>query len=209
MNRVKQLTKACGMLATVFSICIIQTAVAQQSGKTEPVITDQDIYGFFNATENPFPVTRMGKACNPDSGKVGNLYSLAEYLSLIDDTTEIFKDTTMFTKADRAFIHKQMQKNKGFEWKNGEINGVNVIDGNKVQKLFDSLGPEEGWNEYYIEYKVGFNKFSVPLFSLDKKRCIVYRGYSCGSVYGLDNTNVFENRDGRWIIIKSCSPWVH
>lgn len=204
----KKLNKAWLVAAIGLSVFAVRNAYAQQK-TADTVITDNDIYGFFNATENPFPVVRMGKACNPDSAKEGNLYSQAEYNSLLDDTTEIFKDTTLFTHADRAFINRQMKRNKNFVWKDGEIKGVKVIDAHKIQHLFDSLPPEDAWNTYYSIYQVGFNKFSVPLFSLNKKLCIVYRGYSCGAVYALGNTNVFENRNGRWIIIKSCSPWVH
>jgi len=183
-------------------------SVTAQIGRPDTV-TAADIYGFLNATRNPFNTIRMGKLCNPDSVKISNLFSYPEYNSLREDTTEIFKDTALFSKADKAFIKRQMARNKHFVWKDGEIKGVHVINGSKVLYLFDSLTPKKAWNAYYSIYKVGYNKFSVPLFSLDKKRCIVYRSYSCSQVYSLGNTNVYEYTNNRWIIVKSCSPWIH
>lgn len=196
------------ILACICFLVLGSLFATAQGGKKDTV-TDKDFYDFFNNTENPFPVTRMSTVCNPDTEKICNLNDIPEYNALIDDTTEIFKDSTMFTKADKAFIRRQMKKNRKFRWKDGEMKMMKVINGDKVKRLLDSLGPDDGWRVYYSIYKLGFNKFSVPLFSINKLRCIVYRGYDCGSVYGLGNTNVFENRDGKWIIIKSCSPWIH
>jgi hypothetical protein len=197
--------KIIACIAALFFSCLFVNA---QQNKTDTV-TDKDYYDFFNSTENPFPVTRMSTACNPDTFKICNLNDIPEYNTLIDDTTEILKDSTMFTKADRAFIRRQMIHNRAYRWKDGEMKMMKVINGSKVKRLLDSLGPDDGWKAYYSIYKLGYNRFSVPLFSCDKLRCIVYRGYDCGSVYGLGNTNAFENRAGKWIIIKSCSPWVH
>ena len=171
-------------------------------------VTDSDYYAFFNSTINPFPVITMGIACNPDSEKVCNLNSLPEYHSLLDDTTEIFKDT-LFTMADRLYIKKQMARIKNFRWKDGEMKNMKVIDGDKVKQLFDSLGLEEGWKAYNRIYGLAYNRFSVPVFSCDKLKCIVFRGYECTPVYGLGNTNAFEYKNGKWSIIKSCSPWIH
>lgn len=179
------------------------------SAQNKDTVTEADFYDFYNTTQNPFPVAHMGLGCSPDSTiKIGNLISLPEFHALDDDTTEIFMDS-LFTSADKAFIKRQMQRNRQFRWKDGEIKGINVIDGNAVRHLFDSLGADGAWDAYYKKYKVGYNQFSVPLFSCNKKRCIVYRGYQCSAVYGLGNTNVFEKRGDKWVIIKSCSPWIH
>ena len=196
------------LFISCFIIFGLTMGKAQTPAKADSV-TEKDWYGFFNATENPFPVTRMNLVCNPDTLKTCNLNSIPEYNALIDDTTEIFKDTAVFSKADKAYIKRQMRRIMHYRWVDGEIAGMKVVNGDRVKRMLDSLGPDDGWKAIYTTFKQGYNKFSVPLFSLNKKRCIVYRGYDCGSVYGLGNTNVFENRDGKWIIIKSCSPWVH
>jgi len=134
---------------------------------------------------------------------------MPEYNALRDDTTEIFMDTSLFSKADRAYIREQMIRERKFRWKEGEVKNMNVIDGEKVKHLFDSLGVEDAWKAYYPMFKMGYNKFSVPFFSCNKQKCIVYRGYECGMSYGLGNTNAFEKRDGKWVLVKSCAPWVH
>jgi hypothetical protein len=187
-------------------LLFLHFSFAQQS-KCDTV-TEQDYYDFFNSTVNPFPVTTMGSGCNPDNLKIGNLISLPEANALKDDTTEIFADT-LFTVADKAFIHKQMLQNRTFRWKAGKMNDENVIDGDKVRQLFNSATRDSAWGLYIKKYKMGYNQFSVPLFSCNKVRCIVYRGYECTANYGLGNTNVFEKKGDKWVIVKSCSPWVH
>jgi len=191
----------------VTTLCLLTINFSWAQNSTDSV-TEKDYYAFFNSTENPFPVTRMGGGCNPDSVKVSNLNSYPETNALHDDTTEIFLDT-LFSSADKASIRKQMKRIRNFRWKNGELSNVNVIDGDKVKHVFDSLGGDGAWEAYYKIYKIGYNQFSVPLFSCNKLRCIVYRGFQCSAVYGLGNTNVFEKRGDKWAIIKSCSPWVH
>lgn len=172
-------------------------------------VSDLDYYDFFNTTENPYPVSSMIGQCNRDSLKTCNLLSTPEYGILREDTTEIFEDT-IFSKADRAYIRLQciqLQK-RHFQWKNGLLKGIIVIDGNRVRRVFDSAGADSGWTAYYRIFRQGYNKFSVPLFSLDKTKCIVYRGFECGHT-GIGNTNAFIKRAGKWYIAKSCGPWVH
>ncbi len=172
-------------------------------------VTDRDYYDFFNSTENPYPVSSMIGQCNPDSLKTCNLLSTPEYGVLQEDTSEIFKDT-IFSKADRAYMYSQCVKLKQrhFEWKNGLLKGIIVINGDRVRKVFDSAGADSGWTVYYRIFRQGYNKFSVPLFSVDKTKCIVYRGFECGHT-GIGNTNAFIKKGNKWMIAKSCGPWVH
>jgi hypothetical protein len=190
------------------SIGLAQKAEKKAEPARHDTVTEQDYYDFYNASVNPFPVITMGGPCNPDSAKICNLLSLPEMGVLRDDTVEIFKDT-LFTAADRAFIAKQTKWCKKFEWKQGKLNNENVIDGKPVMKILDSLGTDSGWHVYYRIYKLGFNKFSVPLFSVDKQRCIVFRSFECGSNFGLGNTNVFIKKNDKWVLAKSIAPWVH
>ncbi len=193
------------LLVLSFFIFNISFSFAQSKHDT---ITEQDFYDFFNSTVNPFPVTTMGGPCNPDSVRICNLISTPEVGVLRDDTSEIFKDS-VFSLADRAYIHKQAVRTKNYRWKQGMIHGVNVIDGADVQHIMDSAGTEVGWPVYFKKYKLGYNRFSVPLYSLDKTKCIVYRAYSCSDNFGLGNTNVFIKKGDKWVLLKSCAPWVH
>ena len=72
-------------------------------------------------------------------------------------------------------------------------------------RILDSLGTDSGWHVYYSIYKIGFNKFSVPLYSLDKTRCIIFRSFECGGNFGLGNTNVFVKRGDKWVLAKSIA----
>jgi hypothetical protein len=192
-----------------FLILIALISFGFSFAQSPDTVTEKDYYDFFNSTENPFPVTHMGLGCQPDTNiKTCDLNSYPEFNALHDDTTELFQDT-LFTAADKAYIHRQMLRNLKFRWKQGEIKSVTVIDGDRVKHIFDSAGSDNAWQAYYKTFKIGYDQFSVPLFSCNKKRCIVYRGYECSAVYGLGNTNVFERRGDKWVIIKSCSPWIH
>jgi hypothetical protein len=179
-----------------------------QAAKPSP-ITDQDFYDFFNTSDNPYPVSAMIGQCNPDSLKTCNLISTPEYGVLQEDTTQIFQDT-LFSIADRAYIRQQCinLRNRQFQWKNGMLKGIKVIDGARVRQVFDSAGADSGWTAYYHIFRQGYNKFSVPLFSLDKTKCIVYRGFECGHT-GIGNTNAFVKKNTKWVLALSCGPWVH
>jgi hypothetical protein len=172
-------------------------------------VSEQDYYNFFNSTENPYPVAGMIGQCNPDSLKTSNLLNTPEYGVLREDTSEIFMDT-IFTKADRAYIWFQCNqlKKRHFLWKDGLMKGVKVIDGSRVRHVMDSAGADSAWKAYYKIFREGYNKFSVPLFSVDKTKCIVYRGFECGHT-GIGNTNAFVRKGNKWVIAKSCGPWVH
>lgn len=201
------------LLVVLFTLSLTNVFAQKKSEpKKEQVkclpVTDSDYYAFYNSNANPYPVTTMSKACNPDSLPICNLTSLPEYNVLRDDTTEIFMDT-LFTKDDRAYIKEQMIRERKFRWKDGELKNIKVIDGDKLRAFFDSLGVEEGWKAYFPIYKMGYNKYSVPFFSCNKQRCIIFRGYECGMSYGLGNTNVYEKRNGKWVLVKSCAPWIH
>lgn len=195
------------LLCGIF-LSLIPTELFAQKEKFDSV-TDSDYYNFFNSTENPYPVSAMIGQCNPDSLKTCNLISTPEFGILREDTTQIYGDT-LFSKADKAYIRQQcirLQK-RHFQWKSGLIKGIKVIDGNRVRQVFDSAGADSGWVAYYRIFRQGYNKFSVPLFSLDKTKCIVYRGFECGHT-GIGNTNAFVKRNNKWVMAISCGPWVH
>ena len=75
-------------------------------------------------------------------------------------------------------------------------------------RLFKN-GVDEGWVEFHKMYGSGFSTFSVPLFTVDKNTCIVYKAGHCGGLCGHGGTNVYKRVNGKWTFIQSIGMiWI-
>lgn len=86
-------------------------------------------------------------------------------------------------------------------WKSNQILGSKVISSKRIAKLFKNE-PDKGWVKFNKRYKDGFATFSVPLFSLDKNTCIVYKAGRCGSLCGHGGTSLYKKIKGKWTFVK-------
>jgi hypothetical protein len=154
----------------------------------EKIISSKDYYTFFNSLINLDSVKEFNLASNPDLRQI------------IQDTGVIFRDSSLFTSSDVQFMKLQIQEKRNFRWESNKILGAHVIRSKKLQKLFKK-GPEKGWKEFNKRYKGGFATFSFPLFSIDKKSCIVYRSGHCGGLCGHGGTSLYKKIDGKWTFV--------
>jgi hypothetical protein len=163
---------------------------------SSPSITSNDYYNFFNSL------------INPDSVKTFNLESRPDFSYILNDTTSIFGDTSLFSSADIQFIKQQIMVGQNFHWKSNKILGAIVINSKKIKKLFKS-SVDGGWTEFNKRYKNGFATFSVPLFTVDKNTCIVYRAGHCGGLCGRGGTSVYKKINGKWTFVRGIGMvWV-
>ena len=162
----------------------------------EKAISSHEYYQFFNSF------------IQPDSIRHFNLASKPDFDRLLRDSSDIFNDTALFSTADIRFIKAQIQTGQHFQWKSNGILGSQVISSNKLARMFKN-GPEEGWTKFNRQYKNGFATFSVPLFSLDRTICIVYKAGHCGDLCGHGGMSVYRKVNGRWTYLKSIGMiWI-
>jgi hypothetical protein len=159
-------------------------------------ISSKDYYNFFNSL-----VAR-------DSVMHFNLESKPDFSYILKDTTLFFIDSTLFSPADIEFIKYQIQAAQHFKWKSNKIFGSKVISSKKIKRIFKN-GVDEGWAKFNRRYKKGFATFSVPLFTLDRNTCIVYRAGHCGSLCGHGGTSVYKKINGKWTFVQSIGMiWI-
>jgi hypothetical protein len=163
---------------------------------TENDISSKDYYEFFNSFIRADSIHAFNLASNPDFDRI------------LKDSSSIFHDTALFSNADIEFIRNQIKAARHFKWRSNGILGSHVISSKKIARIFKN-GPDEGWTELHKKYKNGFATFSVPLFSLDRSICIVYKAGHCGGLCGHGGTSVYKKVNGKWTFIESIGMiWI-
>jgi hypothetical protein len=159
-------------------------------------ISSIDYYEFFNSFIQVDSIHTFNLASNPD------------FDHILKDTSSIFNDTALLSNADIQFIKVQIKDGKVFQWKSNGILGSNVISSKTIARIFKS-GAGEGWIKFNRKYKNGFATFSVPIFSLDKNICIVYKAWHCDSLCGHGGTSIYKKINGKWTFLKSIGMiWI-
>ena len=165
-------------------------------GQLSMKVSPKEYYDFFNLL------------VNPDSVNQFNLESQASFDDLVSDSASIFTDTALFSTKDVQFMKLQIGAAQSFRWKPGKILGARVISSNKIKEIFTS-GVDEGWMMFYKKYGRSFMTYSVPLFTIDKKTCVVYTARHCGGLCGQGSTSLYKKINGKWIFIHSIGMiWV-
>jgi hypothetical protein len=136
------------------------------------------------------------------------LESRPDYQHIFNDTLSIFADKELFSSADIEFIKLQITAGMHFKWTANNILGSNVISSKEISRYFKK-GVDSGWAKFNSKYKNGFTSYSIPLFSLDKKTCIVYMARHCGSLCGHGALSVYKKVNGKWIWLRGIGMvWV-
>ena len=94
---------------------------------------------------------------------------------------------SIFSNNDRLFLIEQTQKYKSEIWKN-DFKGVHLIHEPKL-------------NSKNQTDKIAY-VFSLPLFSLDKSKVLIYQGFFCGLLCGGTAFYVYEKKNHSWSLIK-------
>jgi hypothetical protein len=166
-------------------------------------ITESDYYSFMNSI-------------SVSDSKENNIVR-AETEYPIADTNIIFhgnrfdvngKGDSLFTPADVKFIKQQLAKAKTYAWKDGKITKAKLIPAKTFDALFRG-GVGIGWDNFQKKYGIHtFYDFSVPLFSVDRSLCAIYKGTHCGGLCGGGEIDVYQNKDGKWVLIRYYSLWI-
>ena len=153
--------------------------------KTAAKISPKEYYAFFNSKINRDSIHAFYLESRPD-------------FSFITNDTAFFSDSTLFSRADVAFIKKQIEIGKKFRWQSGKILGATVISSKRIDNM---MRHEDGWERYHKSYKNGFVSLSVPLFTPDRNICIVYRAGRAGGLAGSGSTGIYRKVGGKWTFV--------
>src|SRR5450755_129659 len=129
--------------------------------------------------------------------------------------TNVKKQTLLIEKHPAIELLNEYSYNYPFDFESEWI---------PIDRCFEKLiykGPNKGWTKismeikrnfrikYNKEYKNGFATFSVPLFSLDRKICVVYKAGHCGGLCGHGGKSVCKKVNGKWTFLKSIGViWI-
>jgi len=126
--------------------------------------------------------------------------------SLVRVLKRVLADT-IFTNDERDFIRRELTNLSDYKWKKGMIKNTRIITEHEIDKLFYKK-KADGWPMFYYKYGKGITGFSVPLFTADKTKCIVFRSYSCGAVCGEGAGMIYKKVDGKWVLMAVIPDWV-
>ncbi|MEI9943482.1 MAG: hypothetical protein WDN26_04610 [Chitinophagaceae bacterium] len=154
-------------------------------GQSNKKVSNKNYYEFINEIVVSDSVMQFNLASEPD------------FKHILDDTSFIFRDTTFFSSGDAQFMRQQLTQGKHFKWKSNRITGAHVISSKKIRKYFKN-DIWDGWKIFNKKHRRGFTKFSIPLFTLDRETCIIYKGRHCGSLCGGGGIYLYKKVEGKW-----------
>lgn len=107
-------------------------------------------------------------------------------------------------KENKDFIFLQYDNVKTFKWRGDSLKNTLVINWQTVHKY-----KKEGWPKIeYDRFEPGYYQFGIPLFNLDRTRCIFSYSYHCGGECGHGNTSLYQWTGSKWVKIFDFGGWV-
>lgn len=174
-----QITKL--LLPALILTCTVGEVNAQSNGK----VSSKDYHEFINSM------------LDADSTGQFNLVRDAPFKPILDDTSIIFQDSVLFTREDVVFMKQQFKDVKEYHWKSGGIMSATIISDAKIRRHFRKKA-EDSWTGFKKKFGGGYSRFSIPIFSLDRNTCVIYRSVHCGSLCGHGVILVYRKIDGVW-----------
>jgi hypothetical protein len=160
---------------------------------TNVSISDGEVLEFLNSTQSSSSVPLI-------------ISEMPETESLVRNLKRILADSS-FTNDERDFIRRELTNLSDYKWKKGMIKNARIITGHEIDKIFYKK-KADGWPMFYYKYGKGITGFSVPLFTADKNKCIIFRSYSCGPVCGEGAGLIYQKVNGKWTLMAVIPDWV-
>lgn len=109
-----------------------------------------------------------------------------------------------FSQEDKDFILLQYDKAQTFKWSGDSLKNTLVVSDREIEEY-----KKTGWPK--IKYDIpgpGFYQYALPLFTLDRTRCIFSFGYHCGGECGRGNTSLYQWTGSKWVKVFDFGGWV-
>ncbi len=193
------------MKKTTAILLLLFTCFGFNQSTIAQTITDKDYYNFLNA---------IGAI---DSAKSHFISSKPDFEYFHSDSSTLFhgnwsytngaKDT-LFTLADIKFMKQQMAQDTNYIWKSKKIVWATIIPYKDIDKIF-AAHKKDVSDAFYKKYPTNiFYDYSVPLFSANKSLCAIYIGSYCGGLCGSGAFYIYENKGGKWMLVRYYRLWV-
>jgi len=188
--------------------------------------TENDIYNFINS--------KSLNKCNLDKASINygykckNISNFLDFrhnyvlekkscLTILDDTTDIFSDSSYFSSDDIKYIRNQFSILNNFEWNENKILKASTINYKESLKYYgivtvkktdnDSIIVENDIDIFDLEPPCIYS-ISMPVFNLSKNICILHISEICGPTNSSGFTLLYKKIKNRWIVKKIYSSWV-
>jgi len=160
-------------------------------------ITENDYFDFINAITSSWT-----KSLNPNQLSVmSNKPAIDEIYA---DTILIYKDPS-FSKRDIGSLRKQLSANKGYTWPKAKLINYRILAQTDIDGIIN--GSNDGWKDFSKKYGNAYYVYSVPLFSFDKKRCIIAAGQVCGAKCAKGSVVLYTKEGNDWKKTKEYGSW--
>jgi len=153
-------------------------------------VTEKDIYDFYN---------HLGHG-DIDTSMILRKEAVSDYIAsvLVDndlsDTALIIKP--IVGRKDKIFMKEQLSERKNFQWSAKQLTNIRVANDDSIAqwKKLDMRA--------YFARAGNICSSSIPLFSRNKRKCIIYIGNMAGTIY------VYRKFFDKWREVRSIRVWV-
>ncbi len=167
----------------------------QQAAKNK--ITESDYFDFINSITESW-----SKSLNP--GQLSAMSNKPALDEIYNDTAIVFKDP-VFSKRDIASIRKQLTGIKDYNWPKAKLSSYRILAQSEIDTIVNSS--KDGWKDFSKKYGNAYHVYSVPLFSFDKKKCIIATGEVCGIKCAKGSVILYEKDGASWKKTKEFGTW--
>lgn len=126
---------------------------------------------------------------------------------IFEDSSSFLSDTARFSAADFDYFRLQLKEIKTFDWNQNRFEKVRTISELRLKWIFRNN--RKGWKRFHEKFnKSCLVSCSIPLFTVDKTYCILYKGVQCGGLLGEGSTDIYKLENGKWVYVDSYGMWV-
>ncbi len=115
-----------------------------------------------------------------------------------EDLKTVFKDS-IFTKQDIDYFNIQIKSYRYFKWTSKNVERAKIVSNRKLNRLYKNYNNWDKFHKECGEYILGY---SVPIYTCDKTKLLIYRTTYCGALCGSGAISVYEKRNGQWTYLK-------
>ena len=165
--------------------------------QTAKKITESDYFEFINSITDSW-----SKELNP--AKLKAMSNKPAFDEFCGDTLEIYQDKS-FGKRDIAYFRKQVSAMQGYKWPKAKLASYRIVTQDEIDTITNSS--KDGWKDFSKKYGSVYYVYSVPVFTFDKKRCIIAAGEVCGASCGKGNVILYTKEGNTWKKTKEYHAW--
>jgi hypothetical protein len=139
-----------------------------------------------------------------DSLKVFYLSNSNHFKQIEEDLKSVFTDT-IFTKQDIDYFKIQIEAYRHFKWTSNKVEKAKIVSNSKLHRLYKNY---KNWDKFHKDCGESILGYSVPIYTCDKTKLVIYRSTYCGALCGGGQITVFKKINGKWTYLKNYGFWI-